>query len=138
ACFYLHFGQQIGDLLFGAYLDFGEQVKLGYFDTVRFCIARYCRSNCILWFLYTFSAKMLKIKNAFQLYPGCYFLQLSYFLGGSYLLVFIFQTLLIILKHMVVFAGIIILMLWLYITGFIIIIGAEINAIMHQKKSCCR
>lgn len=25
-------------------------------------------------------------------------------------------------------------MLWLYITGFIIIIGAEINAIMHQRK----
>ena len=25
-------------------------------------------------------------------------------------------------------------MLWLYITGFIIIIGAEINAIFHQRK----
>lgn len=25
-------------------------------------------------------------------------------------------------------------MLWLYITGFILIIGAEINAIVHQRK----
>ena len=31
-------------------------------------------------------------------------------------------------------AGIIILFLWLYITSFIIIIGAEINAIIHQRK----
>ena len=30
--------------------------------------------------------------------------------------------------------GIIILFLWLYITSFIIIIGAEINAIIHQRK----
>ena len=31
-------------------------------------------------------------------------------------------------------ASIIILILWLYITSFIIIIGAEINAIIHQRK----
>ena len=31
-------------------------------------------------------------------------------------------------------AGIIILFLWLYITSFFIIIGAEINAIIHQRK----
>lgn len=30
-------------------------------------------------------------------------------------------------------AGIIILLIWLYLTSFIIIIGAEINAIIHQK-----
>ncbi|MEJ7493370.1 YihY/virulence factor BrkB family protein, partial [Staphylococcus lugdunensis] len=30
-------------------------------------------------------------------------------------------------------SGIIILFLWLYITSFIIIIGAEINAIIHQR-----
>lgn len=30
-------------------------------------------------------------------------------------------------------AGIIILLLWLYITSFIIIVGAEINAIIHQR-----
>ncbi|EJG0109396.1 YihY/virulence factor BrkB family protein, partial [Staphylococcus pseudintermedius] len=30
--------------------------------------------------------------------------------------------------------GVIVLMLWLYITGFILIIGAEINAIVHQRK----
>ncbi|EHJ07544.1 YihY/virulence factor BrkB family protein [Staphylococcus simiae] len=31
-------------------------------------------------------------------------------------------------------AGIIILLLWLYITSFIIIVGAEINAIIHQRN----
>ena len=31
-------------------------------------------------------------------------------------------------------AGIIILLLWLYITSFIIIVGAEINAIIHQHS----
>ncbi|HCZ6538663.1 TPA: YihY/virulence factor BrkB family protein, partial [Staphylococcus aureus] len=31
-------------------------------------------------------------------------------------------------------AGIIILLLWLYITSFIIIVGAEINAIIHQRS----
>ena len=30
-------------------------------------------------------------------------------------------------------AGIIILLIWLYLTSFIIIIGAEINAIIHQR-----
>lgn len=31
--------------------------------------------------------------------------------------------------------GIIVLMLWLYITGFIIIVGAEINAIINQRRT---
>ncbi len=49
-------------------------------------------------------------------------------------LVGIFQILVTILKHMAVRGYHYVALLWLYITSFIIIVGAEINAIIHQRS----
>jgi membrane protein len=65
--------------------------------------------------------------------PGAIFATIV-FLGGSYLFSIYISNFANYSKTYGSIAGVIILMLWLYITGFIIIIGAEINAIMHQRK----
>ena len=70
-----------------------------------------------------------KIKSVF---PGALFTSIIWLLGsfgfGWYLSNFGNYS-----KTYGSLAGIIILLLWLYITCFIIIIGAEINAIIHQR-----
>lgn len=122
------FGQQIGDLLFGP-LGLGDQVKW-LFDTIRFVLPVIV---VLIAFtvLYTL-APNVKIK-LLSVIPGAIFATIV-FLGGSYLFGFYISNFANYSKTYGSIAGIIILMLWLYITGFIIIIGAEINAIFHQRK----
>lgn len=122
------FGQQIGDLLFGP-IGLGEQVKW-VFDTVRFVLPVIVVLIAFM-VLYTL-APNVKIKML-SVIPGAIFATIV-FLGGSYLFGIYISNFANYSKTYGSIAGIIILMLWLYITGFIIIIGAEINAIMHQRK----
>ncbi|MDW4413814.1 YihY/virulence factor BrkB family protein [Staphylococcus saprophyticus] len=122
------FGQQIGDLLFGP-LGLGDQVKW-LFDTIRFVLPVIVVLIAFM-VLYTL-APNVKIK-LLSVIPGAIFATIV-FLGGSYLFGFYISNFANYSKTYGSIAGIIILMLWLYITGFIIIIGAEINAIFHQSK----
>lgn len=122
------FGQQIGDLLFGP-LGLGDQVKW-LFDTIRFVLPVIVVLIAFM-VLYTL-APNVKIK-LLSVIPGAIFATIV-FLGGSYLFGFYISNFANYSKTYGSIAGIIILMLWLYITGFIIIIGAEINAIFHQRK----
>lgn len=122
------FGQQIGDLLFGP-LGLGDQVKW-LFDTIRFVLPVIVVLIAFM-VLYTL-APNVKIK-LLSVIPGAIFATIV-FIGGSYLFGFYISNFANYSKTYGSIAGIIILMLWLYITGFIIIIGAEINAIFHQRK----
>lgn len=122
------FGQQIGDLLFGP-LGLGDQVKW-LFDTIRFVLPVIVVLIAFM-VLYTL-APNVKIK-LLSVIPGAIFATIV-FLGGSYLFGFYISNFANYSKTYGSIVGIIILMLWLYITGFIIIIGAEINAIFHQSK----
>ncbi|MEB6171406.1 YihY/virulence factor BrkB family protein [Staphylococcus pseudoxylosus] len=122
------FGQQIGDLLFGP-LGLGEQVKW-VFDTIRYVLPVIVVLIAFM-VLYTL-APNVKIK-LMSVIPGAIFATIV-FLAGSYLFGIYISNFSNYSKTYGSIAGIIILMLWLYITGFIIIIGAEINAIFHQRK----
>lgn len=122
------FGQQIGDLLFGP-LGLGEQVKW-VFDTIRYVLPVIVVLIAFM-VLYTL-APNVKIK-LMSVIPGSIFATIV-FLAGSYLFGIYISNFSNYSKTYGSIAGIIILMLWLYITGFIIIIGAEINAIFHQRK----
>ena len=122
------FGQQIGDLLFGP-LGLGEQVKW-IFDTIRYVLPVIV---VLIAFMVLYSlAPNVKIK-LMSVIPGAIFATIV-FLAGSYLFGIYISNFSNYSKTYGSIAGIIILMLWLYITGFIIIIGAEINAIFHQRK----
>ncbi|MDW8547174.1 YihY/virulence factor BrkB family protein [Staphylococcus pseudoxylosus] len=122
------FGQQIGDLLFGP-LGLGEQVKW-VFNTIRYVLPVIVVLIAFM-VLYTL-APNVKIK-LMSVIPGAIFATIV-FLAGSYLFGIYISNFSNYSKTYGSIAGIIILMLWLYITGFIIIIGAEINAIFHQRK----
>jgi len=122
------FGQQIGDLLFGP-IGLGDQVKW-VFDIIRFVLPVIVVLIAFI-VLYTL-APNVKIK-LMSVIPGAVFATIV-FLGGSYLFSIYISNFANYSKTYGSIAGIIILMLWLYITGFIIIIGAEINAIFHQRK----
>src|SRR5699024_3317970 len=81
--------------------------------------------------LYTLAPNVkIKMKSVI---PGAIFATII-FLSGSFLFSIYISNFANYSKTYGSIAGIIILMLWLYITGFIIIIGAEINAIIHQRK----
>lgn len=122
------FGQQIGDLLFGP-LGLGEQVKW-IFDTIRYVLPVIV--VLIAFMVLYILAPNVKIK-LMSVIPGAIFATIV-FLAGSYLFGIYISNFSNYSKTYGSIAGIIILMLWLYITGFIIIIGAEINAIFHQRK----
>lgn len=122
------FGQQIGDLLFGP-IGLGDQVKW-VFTTIRIVLPIIVVLIAFI-VLYTL-APNVKIK-LMSVIPGAVFATIV-FLGGSFLFSIYISNFANYSKTYGSIAGIIILMLWLYITGFIIIIGAEINAIFHQRK----
>lgn len=122
------FGEQISSLLFGP-IGLGDQIKW-VFNLVRFALPIIVVLIAFI-VLYTL-APNVKIKML-SVIPGAIFATIV-FLGGSYLFGIYISNFANYSKTYGSIAGIIILMLWLYITGFIIIIGAEINAIMHQRK----
>ncbi|MBI5974729.1 YihY/virulence factor BrkB family protein [Staphylococcus canis] len=122
------FGEQIGNLLFG---------PLGLDDEVRwvFSIVRTALPVIVIFIvfivLYTVAPNVkIKMKSVI---PGALFTTVVWILGtiafGFYVSNFGNYS-----KTYGSIGGVIVLMLWLYITGFILILGAEINAIVHQRK----
>ncbi|MFO3689454.1 YihY/virulence factor BrkB family protein [Staphylococcus felis] len=122
------FGEQIGNLLFG---------PLGLDDEIRwvFSIVRTALPIIVIFIvfvlLYTVAPNVkIKMKSVI---PGALFTTVVWILGtigfGFYVSNFANYS-----KTYGSIGGVIVLMLWLYITGFILIIGAEINAIVHQRK----
>ncbi|EKU46833.1 YihY/virulence factor BrkB family protein [Staphylococcus massiliensis] len=122
------FGQQIGALLFG---------PLGLDSAVRwvFSIVRFLLPFILL--LVVFStlyalAPNIKVKLRSVL-PGALFTSVVWILAtlafGFFVSNFGNYS-----KTYGSIGSIIVLMLWLYLTGFIIILGAELNAIIHQRK----
>lgn len=122
------FGEQIGSLLFGP-LGLGGEVKW-LFDLLRVILPLII--VFIAFMLLYMLAPNVKIK-LLSVIPGSIFATVV-FLIGSYLFGIYVSNFSNYSKTYGSIAGIIILMFWLYITGFIIIIGAEINAIIHQRK----
>ncbi|MCU5746223.1 YihY/virulence factor BrkB family protein [Staphylococcus sp. SQ8-PEA] len=122
------FGQQISDLLFGP-LGLGNQVKW-VFNLIRIILPILIVLVSFI-ILYTL-APNVKIK-LLSVIPGAIFSTIV-FLVGSWLFGFYISNFANYSKTYGSLASIIILMLFLYIVGFIIIIGAEINAIFHQRK----
>ncbi|QLK86383.1 YihY/virulence factor BrkB family protein [Staphylococcus sp. 17KM0847] len=122
------FGQQIGNLLFGP-LGLDEQIRW-IFSLVRTALP-VIAILVVFTVLYT-AAPNVKIKLKSVL-PGALFATVVWVLGtlafGYYVSNFGNYS-----KTYGSIGGVIVLMLWLYITGFILIIGAEINAIIHQRK----
>ncbi|MCS4487295.1 YihY/virulence factor BrkB family protein [Staphylococcus americanisciuri] len=122
------FGEQIGNLLFGS---------LGLDDQVRwiFSLLRTALPVIAIFIVFTLlytAAPNVKIKLKSVL-PGSLFATIVWIVGtlgfGYYVSNFGNYS-----KTYGSIGGVIVLMLWLYITGFILIIGAEINAIVHQRK----
>ncbi|MDO5376559.1 MAG: YihY/virulence factor BrkB family protein [Staphylococcus rostri] len=122
------FGEQIGNLLFGP-LGLDEQVRW-VFSLLRTALP-VIAIFIVFTVLYT-AAPNVKIKLKSVL-PGALFATVVWILGtlafGYYVSNFGNYS-----KTYGSIGGVIVLMLWLYITGFILIIGAEINAIIHQRK----
>ncbi|AMG62613.1 YihY/virulence factor BrkB family protein [Staphylococcus lugdunensis] len=121
------FGTFIKDHLFGA-IGLDKQVAW-IFDLIR-VILPFIIILLLFITLYSVAPNVkTKIKSVF---PGALFTSIIWLLGsfgfGWYLSNFGNYS-----KTYGSLAGIIILLLWLYITCFIIIIGAEINAIIHQR-----
>lgn len=121
------FGSFIKDHLFGA-IGLDKEVAW-IFDLIRVLLPLII---ILLAFITLYSVApnvKTKLKSVF---PGAIFTSIIWLLGsfgfGWYLSNFGNYS-----KTYGSLAGIIILLLWLYITCFIIIIGAEINAIIHQK-----
>ncbi|UXR31279.1 YihY/virulence factor BrkB family protein [Staphylococcus simulans] len=123
------FGQQIGHLLFGP-LGLDSQVKW------VFSILRFLLPFIVIFLLFsTLYALAPNIKIKFKsVLPGALFASIVWILGtaafGFYVSNFSNYS-----KTYGSIGGIIVLMLWLYITGFIIIVGAEINAIINQRRT---
>ena len=121
------FGTFIKDHLFGA-IGLDKQVAW-IFDLIR-VILPFIIILLLFITLYSVAPNVkTKIKSVF---PGALFTSIIWLLGsfgfGWYLSNFGNYS-----KTYGSLAGIIILLLWLYITCFVIIIGAEINAIIHQR-----
>lgn len=122
------FGQQIGNILFGP-LGLDEAVRwvFGLLRTVLPVLAIFI----VFTLLYTMAPNVkIKLKSVL---PGALFATVAWILGtlafGYYVSNFGNYS-----KTYGSIGGVIVLMLWLYITGFILIIGAEVNAIFHHRK----
>ncbi|MBI5973752.1 membrane protein [Staphylococcus caledonicus] len=121
------FGDFIKEHLFGP-LGLSNEVAW-IFDLVRIVLP----FIVILILFLTLYSVAPNVKTKFKsVFPGALFTSIIWLVGsfafGWYLSNFGNYS-----KTYGSLAGIIILLLWLYITCFIIIIGAEINAIVHQR-----
>ncbi|MCE5098028.1 YihY/virulence factor BrkB family protein [Staphylococcus devriesei] len=121
------FGDFIKERLFGP-LGLSNEVAW-VFDLVRIVLP----FIVILILFLTLYSVAPNVKTKFKsVFPGALFTSIIWLVGsfafGWYLSNFGNYS-----KTYGSLAGIIILLLWLYITCFIIIIGAEINAIVHQR-----
>lgn len=122
------FGQQIGNLLFGP-LGLDDEVRW-VFSVIR-TVLPVIAIFIVFTLLYTMAPNVkIKLKSVI---PGALFATIVWILGtlafGFYVSNFGNYS-----KTYGSVGGVIVLMLWLYITGFVLILGAEVNAIMHHRK----
>lgn len=122
------FGQQIGNLLFG---PLGLQDELRWVFSLIQVVLPLIVTFIVFITLYAL-APNIKIK-ILSVIPGAAFTTIAW-LGSSALFGMYVNNFANYSKTYGSIGGIIVLMLWLFLTGLIIIIGAEINAILHQKK----
>lgn len=122
------FGQQIGNLLFG---PLGLESELRWIFSLIKVVLPLIVTFIVFITLYTL-APNIKIK-LLSVVPGAAFTTVAW-LGSSALFGLYVNNFANYSKTYGSIGGIIVLMIWLFLTGLIIIIGAEINAVLHQKK----
>lgn len=122
------FGQQIGNLLFG---PLGLESELRWVFSLVKIVLPLIVTFIVFITLYAL-APNIKIK-ILSVIPGAAFTTIAW-LGSSALFGLYVNNFANYSKTYGSIGGIIILMIWLFLTGLIIIIGAEINAVLHQKK----
>ncbi|MCG1010948.1 YihY/virulence factor BrkB family protein [Salinicoccus sp. ID82-1] len=121
------FGEQIGNLLFGA-IGLDQQFQFVW-NLVR-SLLPVLLVFIVFLVIYTTAPNIkLQIKAVI---PGAIFTTIA-FLLASWAFSFYISNFSNYNATYGSIAGVIILILWLYITGVIIILGAQINAIMHKR-----
>lgn len=122
------FGEQIGNYLFGS-LGLESEFKW-VFNLVKIVLPVLV-TFVVFTTLYALAPNIkLKIKSVL---PGALFATIVW-LGASFLFGYYVNNFSNYSKTYGSIGGVIVLMLWLYLTGFIIIIGSQINAIIHKDK----
>ncbi|WP_414042470.1 YihY/virulence factor BrkB family protein [Macrococcus sp. EM39E] len=122
------FGEQIGNYLFG-HLGLESQFKW-VFNLIK-VVLPILVTFIVFTTLYAIAPNLkLKIKSVL---PGALFATIVW-LGASFLFGYYVNNFSNYSKTYGSIGGVIVLMLWLYLTGFIIIIGSQINAIIHKDK----
>lgn len=122
------FGGQLGNFLFG---QLGLESQFKWVFSLVQIVLPVIVVFIVFVTLYTI-APHVKI-NWKSVLPGAAFATIVW-LGASWLFGLYVNNFANYSKTYGSIGGVIVLMLWLYLTGFIIIIGAQINAIMHQDK----
>lgn len=122
------FGEQIGNYLFG---QFGLESQFKWI----FSLVKVALPLIVTFIVFTtLYAIAPNIKLQFKsVIPGALFATIAW-IGASFLFGYYVSNFGNYSKTYGSIGGIIVLMLWLYLTGFIIIIGSQINAIIHEKK----
>ena len=122
------FGEQIGNYLFG---QFGLESQFKWVFSLIKVVLPLIITFIVFVTLYAIAPNVkLKFKSVI---PGALFATIVW-IGASFLFGYYVSNFGNYSKTYGSIGGVIVLMLWLYLTGFIIIIGAQINAIIHEKK----
>ncbi len=122
------FGEQIGNYLFG---QFGLESQFKWVFSLIKVILPLIITFIVFVTLYAIAPNIkLKFKSVI---PGALFATIVW-IGASFLFGYYVSNFGNYSKTYGSIGGVIVLMLWLYLTGFIIIIGAQINAIIHEKQ----
>ena len=122
------FGEQIGNYLFG---QFGLESQFKWVFSLIKVVLPLIITFIVFVTLYAIAPNIkLKFKSVI---PGALFATIVW-IGASFLFGYYVSNFGNYSKTYGSIGGVIVLMLWLYLTGFIIIIGAQINAIIHEKK----
>ncbi|MFC6118215.1 YihY/virulence factor BrkB family protein [Macrococcoides bohemicum] len=122
------FGEQIGNYLFG---QFGLESQFKWVFSLIKVVLPLIITFIVFVTLYAIAPNIkLKFKSVI---PGALFATIVW-IGASFLFGYYVSNFGNYSKTYGSIGGVIVLMLWLYLTGFIIIIGAQINAIIHEKQ----
>ncbi|TDM00749.1 YihY/virulence factor BrkB family protein [Macrococcus carouselicus] len=122
------FGEQLGQLLFGA-IGMGDQF-IWLFNLIK-VVLPLILTFVVFTTLYAIAPNIRL--NWKSVLPGALFATIVW-LGASFLFGVYVNNFANYSKTYGSIGGVIVLMTWLYLTGFIIIVGSQINAILHQKK----
>lgn len=122
------FGEQIGNYLFG---QFGLESQFKWVFSLLKVVLPLIITFIVFITLYAIAPNIkLQMKSVV---PGALFATIAW-IGASFLFGYYVSNFGNYSKTYGSIGGIIVLMLWLYLTGFIIIIGSQINAIIHHDK----